>query len=60
MELQHFLILHTKLNSKGIKDLNNRPETRKLLEDRQEMHKSYLLFFLISKAKEIKRKKGPN
>ena len=64
MRLEHFFTLYTKINSKWFKDLNERPETTKLLEGNigkmlfdVNGSKIYIyIFYLSPKAKEIKIK----
>ena len=61
MKLEHFLIPHTKINSKWIKDLNLRPETIKLLDERigrtlSDMNQSKILCDPPPKGMEIKTK----
>ena len=61
MKLKHFLIPYTKINSRGIKDLNIRPETIKLLEENigrtlSDMNHSRLLYDPPPKIMEIKAK----
>ena len=61
MKLDHFLTLHTKINSKWIKDLNVRPETMKLLEENigkilSNMNHSRILYDPPPSIMEIKAK----
>ena len=61
MKLEHFLTLHTKINSKWMKDLNVRPETIKLLEDNigrtlEDINQSKILYGPPPRVMEIKTK----
>ena len=61
MKLEHFLTLHTKINSKWIKDLNIRLETIKLLEDNigktlSDINNSRILYDPPPRILEIKAK----
>ena len=61
MELEHFLISYTKINSKQIKDLNIRPETINLLEENMgstlfDIHHSKILFDPPTRVTEVKTK----
>ena len=61
MKLEHFLTPYTKINSKGIKDLNVRPETIKLLEENidrtlDDINQSKILYDRPPRVMEIKTK----
>ena len=60
MKLEHFLIPYTKINSKWIKDLNVRPETIKLEENRgktlSDINHSRILYYPPPRVMEIKAK----
>ena len=61
MKLEHFLILYTKINSKGIKDVNVRPQTIKLLEEiigrtLDDINQSKILYDPPPRVTEIKSK----
>ena len=61
MKLEHFLTSHTKINSKWIKALSVRPETRKLLEENigitlNDIIQSNILYDPSPRVMEIKTK----
>ena len=61
MKLEHFLTPYTKINSKFMKDLNLRPETTKLLEEKlgktiSDINHSRILYDPPPRILEIKAK----
>ena len=61
MKLEHFLGPYTKINPKWIKDLNERPETIKLLEENisrilDDINQSKILYDPPPRVMEIKTK----
>ena len=61
MKLEYFLTVHTKINSKWIKDLNVRPETIKLLAENigrtlDDINHSQILYDPPPRVMEIKTK----